>query len=86
MRMKKEVSNKDVLQAVTTLHKNVGVLSERIDNLAQDLRSEIRATVDEAKEELLDEIRPIARAVDKDAVMLLNHERRIARIEKLVRK
>jgi len=38
--------------------------------------------VDAVKEELLGEIRPIARAVDKDAVTIIRHEQSIGQIKK----
>jgi|GEM_PF-6552319 len=34
------------------------------------------------KEEILEEIRPIAKAVDKDAVTLVGHEKRITMLER----
>jgi hypothetical protein len=45
-------------------------------------KSEVHSIVDTATEKILDELRPIARAVDKDAVTILNHEKRITKIER----
>lgn len=55
-----------------------------LKNLAtkDDVRFIVDGAVDKAKTELLVEIRPIAKAVDKDAVTAVNHEKRITRIER----
>lgn len=42
----------------------------------------LEVTVENTKEELLAEIRPIGRAVDKDSIAIIDHERRIHRLEK----
>lgn len=51
------------------------------DDIAQ-LRAEMIAKIDVAKEEVLDVVRPMEKAVDADAVTILRHEARIARVEK----
>ena len=66
-----------VSTSVKTLQGVVISLSERFDAFPATVAS----MIDDAKEELLSEIRPIARAVDKDAVTLVDHEKRITRIE-----
>ena len=45
-------------------------------------KDDVRAIVDGAKEEILAVVRPIERAVDKDAVTVVKHEKRITRIER----
>ena len=59
-------------------------IGDQVSSIQTDLRTKY-ATKDDLiklKEELLSEIRPIARAVDKDALTLIKHEKRITRIEK----
>jgi len=65
-----EISNKIILNAVSSL-------GERVDAMPETMQDMING----AKEELMEEIRPITRAVDKDAEMLIGHEKRITRIE-----
>ena len=81
---KKQVSNEIILQAVITLSDQFGNLTEQFSEIRHDLKTKYATKDDlvELKEELLAEIRPIARAVDKDAHTLLRHEKRITRLEK----
>lgn len=51
------------------------------DDISQ-LRAEMIAKIDLAKEEILDVVRPIERAVDVDAETIIRHETRITRVEK----
>src|SRR3989338_4027835 len=44
-------------------------------------KDDVRAIVDGAKEEILKIVRPLAKAVDKDAVIIYKHENSIVRIE-----
>ena len=44
-------------------------------------KDDVRAIVDGAKEEILKIVRPLAKAVNKDAVIIYKHENRIVRIE-----
>ena len=49
-----------------------------------EVKSQIPSTkndLEKVKQEILEEIRPIAKAVDKDAITIIRHERRIARLE-----
>ncbi len=46
------------------------------------LRAEMIAKIDLAKEEILDVVRPIERAVDADAETIVRHEARILRVER----
>jgi len=46
-----------------------------------EVREIVEFAVTRAKEDILAEIRPMSRAQDKDAVTIVNHERRITRIE-----
>ena len=45
-------------------------------------KDDVRAIVDNAKDEILAVVRPIEKAVDKDAVTVVNYGKRIARIER----
>ena len=67
-RRKETVSNQMIMRAVVSL-------SDRVDGLAT------KSELEKVKEDILEELRPIGKAVDKDAVTIVNHERRIARIE-----
>ena len=76
---------------VEAIKDDVDVIGENIDTLNGEVRyirgemvtkADVRSIVDKAKEELLSEIRPIARAVDKDAVTLINYEKCITKIER----
>lgn len=62
-----------ILETVVTMGQEVGEIKETMAT---------KDYVGTVKEELLNEIRPIARAVDKDAVTVINHGKRITRIEK----
>ena len=48
----------------------------------KDLEERMIFKIDDTKEEIIDRLLPTERALDKDAVTLVNHEHRIARIEK----
>ena len=65
-----ESSNEVIIKTVLSL-------SEQVDATPEIMRG----MIDDAKEEILEEIRPIARAVDRDAEMIINHEKRITRVE-----
>ncbi len=69
MAEKKAVSNEVILKTLLSM-------DERMNDFATSNQLE------KVKEELLEEIRPIGKAVDKDAVTIVNHERRITRVEK----
>ena len=74
MAKKKAITNDIIL---STLHVMDGRMATK-----DDLRNyATRTDLEKFKEEILDEIRPIAKVVDKDAVTVINHERRIARLE-----
>ena len=45
-------------------------------------KDDLKTTLNDFKEEILAEIRPIGRAVDTDARTIINHESRISRVEK----
>ncbi len=75
MAKKKEVSNGAILKVLLSMDERM-VTKDALRSYAT------KNDLERFKEELLEEIRPIAKAVDKDAVTLVNHERRIARVEK----
>ena len=59
-------------------------MNELMSDLATKNDLEKFATKDDlekVKNEILKEIRPISKAVDKDAVTIINHESRLARLE-----
>ena len=69
------------------LEGKVDLILHTVVTMGEEVR-EIKETmatkdyVDAVKEELLGEIRPIARAVDKDAVTIIRHEQSIGQIKK----
>ena len=67
-------SIKTVLQAVVSL-------GEQIQAVKGELETKIENSVETAKEEILKEVRPIAKAVDKDALTIVKYDKRITRIE-----
>ena len=61
-------------------------LGRDVDALKEDLeerptRADVRAIVDRAKDEVLEGIEPIGKAVDKDAITIVDHEHRITSLE-----
>ena len=66
----KEVSNKAIFELVSSLY-------EKVNN---DVT--MKSDLERVKEEILDVVRPIERAVDKDAVKLVSHESRITKLER----
>ena len=69
---------------VGSLESHVGSLQVHVDSLERHINS-MELKIDDLREELLSEIRPIAKAVDKDAKTIIDHEKRITRVERLVR-
>ncbi len=72
MEKSKGTSLETVLKAVVSLGEKVATLPTKND---------MEKAIEDAKEEILKEVRPVARAVDKDAVTIVKHEKRITRIE-----
>ena len=66
-----------VLEAVISLQ-------GQVSGMQADLKSNYatKNDLEEMKEEILTEVRAIGRAVDKDALAVINHERRIVRMER----
>ena len=73
---------------LSTLTEHVSALGENLTEQIQEIRDELRtnfatkADLVELEERLTGEMRAISRAVDTDAVTIINHERRISKIEK----
>ncbi|MBI5470384.1 hypothetical protein HY968_03665 [Candidatus Kaiserbacteria bacterium] len=55
---------------------------QEISEAKDDLRRVTKDTVQMAKDEVLEAIHPTEKAVDKDSVTLVDHGRRLVRIEK----
>lgn len=72
MAKKQEVSNEVILETVLNMGEQIAEIKSTMATKDDLVR---------VKEELLDEIRPIRKAQDKDAVTIINHERRILRLE-----
>ena len=58
-------------------------LGEEVDALKKSAatKDEVQSIVDGAKEEILEVVEPIEKAVDKDAPTSVDHERRLVRVE-----
>ena len=78
---------------IEALKDDVDVLGEDIDSLTGEVQNvrtqmvtkqDVQSLVDSAKEDVLEEIRPIAHAIDKDAVTVVSHEKRIIVLERKV--
>jgi hypothetical protein len=59
-------------------------LGDEVDTLKMQsaTREDVRAIVGEAKDEVLEEIRPISKAQDTDSMTLINYGHRFTRVEK----
>ena len=85
---KKEVSNEMLMEVLVSMDRRIGGVEERMsdfatkDHVEEVVERIVEKKVGDAKEEILSELRPIARAVDKDAVTVVDHGRRIIRVEK----
>ena len=98
MAKKKEPSNADILEGMnkrfnmvfTELKKN-GDRFDLVFSQLQHVRTDIKEIKEtqQADSEVLDEVRDslesISKAVDTDAVTIVNHERRITRLEKVTK-
>lgn len=69
----KKATNESMLKAVVSL-------GEQVRAVKSELVTKIDDKVEAAKEEILKEVRPIAKAIDKDAVTIVEHEKRLTRI------
>lgn len=70
-----------ILEAVISLQGQVTAMQDTMAT-KDFVEITVEKAVKQAKEDLLAEIRPIGRAVDKDALTIVNHERRITRLER----
>lgn len=77
---KKSVSNAVILRTMVSMSEN---MNERMNDFAtkSDL-TKLSEKIDKVENKLLQEIRAIGKAVDKDAVTIIDHEKRITRVEK----
>lgn len=76
---------------VETLKDDIDILGDDIGSIAGEVQNmrgqmvtkeDVQSLVDSAKEDILEEVRPIAHAIDKDAVTVVNHEKRIVILER----
>ena len=77
---KRDVSNKVVLEAILSL-------GDRVSDIEKNMATKdyVKVVAEDIKEdfhkEFRNEIRPLMQAVDKDAVTIVNHEKRITKLE-----
>ena len=59
-------------------------LQEQVSGMQRDMATKdfVEVTVEKVRNDLLTEIRAIGHAVDKDALTIINHERRITHLER----
>ena len=78
---------------IEALKDDVDALGEDINSLTSDVQNvrtqivtkqDVQSLVDSAKDDVLEEIRPIAHAIDKDSVTVVSHEKRIIVLERKV--
>jgi len=76
---------------IEALKDDVDALGEDINSLTSDVqdvrtqivtKQDVQSLVDSAKDDVLEEIRPIAHAIDKDSVTVVSHEKRIIVLER----
>ena len=76
---------------IEALKDDVDALGEDINSLTSDVQNvrtqivtkqDVQSLVDSAKDDVLEEIRPIAHAIDKDSVTVVSHEKRIIVLER----
>ena len=82
MKKKKETGFEKLARLVKSESDDIRSTMATKDNLKNfATKDDVRAIVDGAKEEILKIVRPLAKAVNKDAVIIYKHENRIVRIE-----
>ena len=78
---------------IEALKDDVDALGEDINSLTSDVqdvrtqivtKQDVQSLVDSAKDDVLEEIRPIAHAIEKDSVTVVSHEKRIIVLERKV--
>lgn len=80
MAKKKPVTNEKIMEVLLEMDERMTNMDERVTDMSK--RMATKDDLADVKEDILKEIRPIARAVDKDAVTILSHEKRITALEK----
>ncbi len=87
-RSKAGVTNEKMMEVLLDMDERVISIDERMvtkADLADTLKNlATKNDLKKFKEDVLEEVRPIAKAVDKDAVAVVNHEKRIAVLERKV--
>ncbi len=88
---KRDVSNEDMFEVLVFLKDKVERIADDVDDMKgtmvttgkdiKELRERV-TSLEKGQEEILDTLLPLSKAYDKDSVVLMNHETRIARLEK----
>jgi chromosome segregation ATPase len=90
--MKKKTTLESISSQISALGKEVAGIKatmatkEDIADLREDI-AELRGrtgALESGQEEILEKLNPLSRAYDKDAVTIVDHGRRIARLERQV--
>ena len=75
-----EVTKEMILQAIVGLEARMEDMREEMKGMREEVST--KADLEAVKEELRVEVRALGKAIDKDAVTVLDHEKRLRRIEK----
>ncbi|KKW20134.1 MAG: hypothetical protein UY63_C0001G0039 [Parcubacteria group bacterium GW2011_GWA2_51_10] len=79
--MVKKAPKNIVLETLLSLDKQVRDISK--DMATKDyVKATVDDVVDKAKKEILTELRAVTKAVDKDAVTIIDHGKRIVKLER----
>ena len=83
MEKKKTVTSEVILKTVLNLGEQIAEVKATMATKGdlQRLEDKVSEEISKAKEDVLKEIRPVSKAVDKDAVTIVDHERRITKVE-----
>ncbi|MEK7107182.1 MAG: hypothetical protein AAB899_03275 [Patescibacteria group bacterium] len=76
MKKSEGTSNERVFKLLISIDGRISNIEERLSDMAT------KGQLDKVKHELLGEMRVIGKAVDKDALAIVNLEKRVVRIEK----
>lgn len=80
MAKKKTVSNEQIFKTLLSMDTRMDGMDERIREIKTNMAT--KDDLQKVKEEILEQLKPVSDAVDKDAVTVVNDEKRITRVEK----
>lgn len=90
MRMVKKITLETIAGQIEIVGKRLEKVEKKVDDGFFTLTEAVAelhgrtASLEDTQEEILEKLEPLSRALDKDSEVLINHGRRITRIEKHV--